>query len=86
MTETTCKTCGKPIENKTKRLNPRQFCNSSCRNKHWNAARNGREDYKPKPKPKKEKISNWERILAKRDPITHRYNNAPVLAPIKREV
>ena len=76
MTDTViCKTCGAVIENKTKRVNPRQFCNSSCRNKYWNAGR-------PKPK----KISNWERILAKRDPLTHRYNNAPELPEIKREV
>ncbi|MBV5322592.1 MAG: hypothetical protein JZU60_02005 [Ilumatobacteraceae bacterium] len=87
MIETTCKTCGKPIENKTKRVNPRQFCNSSCRNKHWSAMRAGREtvEIKPKKEPTP-KLTNWERILAKRDPITHRYNNAPVLAPIKREV
>ncbi len=84
MNEVICKTCGATIENKTKRVNPRQFCNSSCRNKFWNAGRQGREGYKPNPK--KEKISNWERILAKRDPITHRYYNAPALPEIKREV
>jgi hypothetical protein len=49
--------------------------------------RAGREtvEIKPKKEPTP-KLTNWERILAKRDPITHRYNNAPVLAPIKREV
>jgi len=82
--EVTCKTCGATIENKTRRVNPRQFCNSSCRNKYWNAGRRGREEYKPKPKPKK--ISNWELIMSRVDPITHRYTNAPELPEIKREV
>jgi hypothetical protein len=44
----------------------------------------GRETVELKPK-KEPGISNWERILARRDPLTHRYHNAPALPAIKFE-
>ncbi len=84
MNEVLCLTCGAKIENRTNRKNCRLFCNSSCRNKHWAAMKKGRETVELKPK-KEPGISNWERILARRDPLTHRYHNAPALPAIKFE-
>jgi hypothetical protein len=77
MTDTViCKTCGAVIENRTKRSNPRQFCDSVCRNKHWNAINQGRVTVEAKPKPiPGSKLTNWERIMQRVDPLTHRYTS-----------
>jgi hypothetical protein len=84
MDQVICVTCGATIENKTKRRNPRQFCNSSCRNKHWHAVSIGRETVEVKPvKLAGPKMSNWERIMSRVDPVTHRYTNAPMVEVTK---
>ena len=76
MADRNCAFCGEPIPSVGKKyLNTRNYCSTKCRLDFWRSAKFKIDKSKAKKYDPKEAAESWERILAKRDPVTHRYTS-----------
>lgn len=83
----TCAFCGKIMPSVKKYITMRRYCSDRCRSHYWaekvKESRSGvlpaemRSKKVVKKYDPKEAEASWARIVAKRDPITHRYYNGP---------
>ena len=73
--EVFCSFCGKSIVGWVGKnfFTGRKYCGESCRRNYWRCAKVKTDRSKVKKYDPKEAEASWLRILAKRDPVTHRY-------------
>ncbi len=76
MADKNCAFCGALIPSVGKKyLNTRNYCSDTCRVNFWRSAKFKIDKSKIKKYDPKEAEASWARIVAKRDPITHRYTS-----------